>query len=62
MANAKRTMLKKTKEISIPIAFENNVLEGAFCLNSKDYDMGSKFPRFFDGNSLQIALKVTVNN
>jgi len=61
IAVGKLSMLKETKEISIPFTFENDVFDGSFSLNRKDYNLGSKFPGFFIGNSVQIAAEVKVN-
>ena len=62
LAVGKLTMLKETKEISIPFTLENDVLEGAFSLNRKDYGLGSKFPGFFIGNNVEIFIKAKSNS
>lgn len=50
------TILNTTKAISIPFSFNEGVSSGAFTLNRLDYDLGSKFPAFIVGKTIQISI------
>ncbi|MEN1786206.1 MAG: YceI family protein [Bacteroidota bacterium] len=49
-------LLGKTKEINIPFSFNDGVFEGNFSLNRLDYALGTKFPSFFVGKTVQINI------
>ncbi|MEN0006425.1 MAG: YceI family protein [Bacteroidota bacterium] len=53
-------MLGTTKEISIPFTFQQGTFTGSFSINRMDYQLGSKFPAFIVGKTVQITIACKV--
>ena len=50
------TILEVTKSVEIPFQYQNGKLSGQFSIKRLDYGLGTKFPAFFVGNSVQISI------
>ena len=50
------SLLQTTMEIQIPFTLKDGVFSGAFSLNRLDYHLGSKFPAFFIGKTVQVFI------
>ena len=48
------------KEVEIPFTFNNNVFEGSFKINRKDFAIKGSGPSFMVGSEFEISLKVPV--
>lgn len=59
-ATGQLTIIETSKEVRIPFEFENGTFKGALSLNRLDYNLGKKFPTFFIGNPIDIAITCKV--
>ncbi|GAB5550621.1 MAG: hypothetical protein Sapg2KO_02120 [Saprospiraceae bacterium] len=59
-ATGQLTIQDLSKEVIIPFDFKNGTFKGAFSLNRLDYNLGKKFPTFFIGNNIEIAITCKV--
>jgi polyisoprenoid-binding protein YceI len=56
----KLSILGVTNEVSIPFTVREDVFEGQFSINRLDYKLGKKFPTWFVGKSIQIAITCNI--
>lgn len=59
-ATGQLTIVATSKEVRIPFEFEQGTFKGALSLNRLDYSLGKKFPTFFIGNPINIAITCKV--
>lgn len=59
-ATGQLTIVETSKEVKIPFEFENGIFKGTLLLNRLDYSLGKKFPTFFIGNNIDIAITCKV--
>lgn len=55
------TILKTSRAVEIPFDFKEGVFEGQFSLNRLDYNLGSKFPAFVAGKTIQVSINCSVH-
>lgn len=60
LAKGQLTIRNKTKEVSLPFTYESGTFKGTFSLNRLDYNLGKKFPTFFIGKNIDIAITCSV--
>lgn len=59
-AKGKLSILSTTNDIEIPFEYKNEVFNGQFSLNPMDYNLGSKFPAFIVGKTIQISINCKI--
>jgi polyisoprenoid-binding protein YceI len=56
IAIGKLSILNIIQEIEIPFQYQEGVFKGLFSLNRLDYNLGSKFPAFIVGKTIQVSI------